>query len=122
MNTRAPREVVEAFMDALAQRDFERAGTFLSRPGFSYRGPTDDFDDADTFIADISRIGPILERIERRRTFVDGEDVCVIYTFYASMPELNKTRVAQWFKVDNGLITGIEVFFDARAYLAMFER
>jgi hypothetical protein len=113
--------VVLAFLDALEQRDFERAAGYLSRERFSYVGPTSHFDSAADFLSDISRIGPILKSFQRRRTFVDGSDVMVVFDFIATIPELSNTRVAEWLRVEDGLITYMELFFDAHAYVSMFE-
>ena len=74
----AAESIVTAYLDALEDRDFERLRSYLSDTGFSYRSPVSVADDADTFIIIISRVGPILESIERVRTFVDGNDVCSI--------------------------------------------
>ncbi|RCX24921.1 nuclear transport factor 2 family protein [Thioalbus denitrificans] len=113
--------VVHAFLDALEQRDFERAASYLSRERFSYIGPTSRFDNAADFLSDISRIGPILKSIQRRRTFVEGNEVMVVFDFIATIPELSNSRVAELVRVEEGLITYMELFFDAHAYVSMFE-
>ena len=76
--------------------------------------------DADTFIIIISRIGPILERIERVRTFVDGNDVCSILKFRTTMETLKEVPVVQLTTVADGKIVAMEVFFDASEYNKMF--
>jgi hypothetical protein len=116
------QDVVDAFIDAIESRDFDRAAGYLSREQFSYRGPMQGFDDPDDFISDISRVGAILKRIDRRKIFVDGSEVCVIYDFVSTLSELASTRVALWIGVRNGKIASIEVFFDAHAYASMFEQ
>lgn len=121
MNETTPHAAVRGFLDAVAERDFDRAREFLADAGFSYRSPLSDFDDATAFIADISRVGPILERIEVRRTFVDGDEVCTIINFYTRMDRLQVTPVVQWSRVADGHIVAMEVFFDARQYAGMFE-
>jgi ketosteroid isomerase-like protein len=121
MSEQGVREVVEAFFDATEARDFERAELCLSPTDFSYESPIDTFHNAHEFIADISRVGPITKRIERRKLFVDGDEVCAIYNFITTMDALANTRVAQWMKIKEGQIVWIEVFFDAHAYASMFE-
>jgi len=121
MTEKTPDAVVQGFLDAVAERDFDRAREFLADAGFSYRSPLSDLDDATAFIADISRVGPILERIEVRRTFVDGDEVCTIINFFSRMDRLQVTPVVQWSRVADGRIAAIEVFFDARQYASMFE-
>ena len=113
--------IVTAYLDALEDRDFERLRTCLSDTGFSYRSPVSMTDDADTFIILISRIGPILESIERVRTFVDGNDVCSILKFRTTMEALKEVSVVQLTTVANGKIVAMEVFFDASEYNKMFD-
>ncbi len=113
--------LVKAFLDAVEQRDFERAGGYLSADEFRYVGPTRTFERADLCIEDLSRVGPILQRIVRRKTFVDGTDVCVIFDLTSTMPGLDLVRIAAWFQIVSGRIAGMEVFFDAHPYASMFE-
>lgn len=117
----AVRALVDEFFDALEARDFERLVQYLSAEAFSYLSPIDRFDNAHDFVEDITRIGPITKRIERRKLFIDSNEVCAIYNFMTTLDVLATTRIAQWMKVKNGKIVSIEVFFDAHAYASMFE-
>ena len=114
-------KIVAAYLDALEDRDFERLRSFLSDSGFSYRSPVSETDDADTFIIIVSRVGPILEGIERVRTFVDGNDVCSILKFRTTMEAIREVAVVQLTTVAAGKIVAMEVFFDASAYNRMFD-
>ena len=119
VSRQSPAATVAAFIDAIEARDFERARDYLSDTQFSYRSPVSVTDDADTFIALVSRIGPILERIERRRTFVDGSDVCSILHYRTTMESLKDVAVVQLATVAEGKIVSLEVFFDASEYNKM---
>jgi hypothetical protein len=116
-----PGSVVEAFIQAIEQRDFERARGYLSRDRFRYVGPTRTFERSEDFMANLALLEPILEKVVRRRLFVDGEEVCLIATYVTSLEELRNIRTAQWMRVEGGVITSIEMFFDAHAYTKMFE-
>ena len=118
---KSTREIINAFLDAVENRAFDRALTFLSTEGFSYRGPIDHFDDPNVFIQDISSIGTILKSIERRRVFIDGNEACVIATYHTTMEDLRTTRVAHWIRLEHSKITSVESFFDVRAYARMFD-
>lgn len=118
---KSTRDIINAFLDAVENRDFDHALTFLSAKEFCYRGPIDIFDDPGAFIQDISAIGSILKRIERRRVFIDGNEACVIATYYTTMEDLHTTRVAHWIRLQQSKITSVESFFDVRAYARMFE-
>jgi hypothetical protein len=121
MTESAAEEIVTAYLDALEDRDFERLRTFLSDTGFSYRSPVSVADNADDYIIIISRVGPILESIERVRTFVDGDDVCSILKFRTTMESLKEVPVVQRASVANGKNVAMEVFFDASEYNKMFD-
>lgn len=121
MSRPTPRELVAAYFEAFAARDFERMLTYLSDQRFSYRSPIATFDRAEAFVRDISRIGPILEAIERRKTFCEGNDVCSILDFKTRMDRLQVTPVVHLATVEDGKIVAIETFFDAREYAKLFE-
>lgn len=115
------RDLVDCFLDAIEAREFEQAQRCLSGDEFFYLSPIETFANAADFIADASRVGPILKRIDRRKLFVDGDEACAIFNLITTIDALANTRVAQWMKVRNGKIVSIEVFFDAHAYSSMFE-
>jgi limonene-1,2-epoxide hydrolase len=119
MNTPAPEEVVNALLEAFEARDFEGARTLLSDAAFSYQSPIESFTSADAFISNISRVGPILERIERCKTFVNGNDVCSVLKIRTTMDTLKATPVVQLATVVDGKIVAIEAFFDATEYNRM---
>lgn len=116
-----PEDVVNAYLDAIAVSDFAQARRCLVDEGFSTRSPISSFDDADAFVADISRIAAILDRIEQRKVFVDGNDVCVILNYVTYMHKRQVTPVVHWMRIAGGKIVAIETFFDARVYVELFE-
>lgn len=119
MNQPSPESVVTAFIDAIEARDFEAARECLADTGFSYRSPLSRIDNADNFILTVSRIGPILERIERRNTFVDGPDVCSILNYRTTIDAIREVPVVQLAAVVAGKIVSLEAFFDASEYNKM---
>ena len=121
MSESAAGNIISAYLDALEDRDFERLQTYLADSGFSYRSPVSVADNADDYINLVSRVGPILERIERIKTFVDGNDVCSILKFRTTMESLREVPVVQLATVAAGKIVAIEVFFDASEYNRMFD-
>lgn len=121
MNAPAPEQVFSDFLDAFEARDFEQLRRYLSDTRFSYRSPVSIYTSADAFVANIARIGPILEHIERRKVFVDGNTVCGILNLKTTMEELRLVPVVQLATVVDGRITELEAIFDATAYNRMFE-
>ena len=116
-----PAEVVDAYFAAFAARDFDALRACLTDGQFKHRSPIAAIDDADTFAAYMSRIGPVLEGLERRRTFIDGQDVCAIVEYRIRISELMQAPVVTWFRVADGRIVSIETFFDATEYRRMVE-
>ena len=121
MSPETPVDVVNAYIDALEGRDFELARQYLSDSGFHYRSPVTESSNADSFTIIISRIGPILERIERRKVFTKDDEVCVIMHFITTMEQMKDMPVVQLAKVVDGKIKDMEVFFDASEYNRMFD-
>jgi hypothetical protein len=113
--------LVRAYFSAISQRDFAQLQSFLDPASFRYVSPTRVFNSATAYIADVARIETILKRIELRHMFREGDEVCVIYDFLSTLPELERVRVAAWFHIASGKIDQIEVFFDAHPYLSFFE-
>ena len=119
MTTQSPEEVVNAMFDAFEARDFGRVRSFLSNNTFSYWSPIESFSNADDYIVTISRVGPILEGIERCKTFVDGNDVCSILKVHTTMNKPDAAPVAELITVVDGKITSMEAIFDATEYNRM---
>ena len=121
MNAPAAEKVFSDYLDAFEARDFERLRSYLSDTRFSYHSPVSSYASADTFVANIARVGPILERIERRMIFVEGNTVCGILNLKTTMEGLRLVPVVQLATVVDGKITELEAIFDATAYNRMFE-
>ena len=113
--------IVTAYLDALEQRDFEQLRSYLSDTEFFYRSPVSMTDNADDYITIISRVGPILEGIERIRTLIDGGEVCSVLQFRTTMETLKQVPMVHLSTVRSGKIVAIETFFDASEYNKMFD-
>ncbi len=113
--------VVQGYLDAVAARDWERARSFLADRDFQYVSPLQTYQSADRLVADLIRVDTIMKDVHERRAFSDGDDVCIIMDFRTTLEELAVTRVALWATVHDGRIHRLELFFDARAYMSMFD-
>jgi len=113
-------EILHAWLDAIADRDFDRARRYLADTGFEHRSPISHGDDADAYIADISRVGAILESVETRKVFARGNEVCVVVDYVTHMDKRRVTPAVHLMRIDRGKIAAIETFFDARSYAEMF--
>lgn len=121
MTDLAPEQAVDGYLDAIATGDFALARSFLSDENFSYKSPIGVYDNADEFIQSVVGVAGILEGIERRRRFVDGNEVFDVLNFRTRMSEATDSAVVQWAIVENGKIASLEAFFDAHEYKMMFQ-
>jgi SnoaL-like domain len=111
-------QVAEEFFDAWTSKDFTRARELL-HDDLSFTGPIDTFSEADAYVQSLRGLSQIITGVDRRKVFVDGDDVCVIYDLHtAPVPE---ARVAEWYTVRDVKIATVSVVFDARPFAPLFE-
>ena len=104
------------FIDALEQKDFKSARSYIS-DNMSYVGPTGmgSFDKAEPYLKYLEHLD--LPKSEIKKVFVDGDDVCELHELnFDTLPA--PMFVCSWYHVDDvGKITSIRVVFDPRPYL-----
>jgi hypothetical protein len=110
--------VAEGFFDAWTGKDFVRARSLL-HDDVSFEGPIDTFRDADSYVASLRQLTGIVTGAEKRKVFVDGDDVCVIYDLKTA--PVPSSRTCEWYRVRDGRIESVSVVFDARPFAAMAE-
>jgi ketosteroid isomerase-like protein len=114
---RDARQVAEDFFDAWTGKDFERARGLL-HDDVSFAGPIDRFGDADSYLAALRQLSGIVTGTEKRKVFVDGDDVCVIYDLKTA--PVPSSRTCEWYQVRDGKIASVSVVFDARPFAPLF--
>ena len=113
-----PLEVAQAFKAALGKGDFAAARK-LMHDDMTFQGPLDTFDRPEPYLEALKKLGPIVERIEVKKLFAEGEDVCILYDMVTRSPA-GTAFIAEWLKVKAGRIAAIRTVFDARPFAAMF--
>jgi hypothetical protein len=114
------RSVVDDYMTYLRSKDLG-AQRKLLRDDLSFEGPFDNFNRADDYHQALSHLVPMVEGIDVKKTFVDGDDVCVIYDMVTSTP-VGTAPVVEWHTVEGDKISAIRVYFDARPWAAAMGR
>jgi ketosteroid isomerase-like protein len=109
-----PRDIADRFFAAWTSRDFPTARALL-HDDLDFKGPIDTFNNADDYLKAIQGLASILKTVEKRKTFVDGDDVCEIYDLVTNTPA-GTAPVAEWYRVKGDKIAMIRVYFDARPF------
>ena len=110
------KEIVQRYHDAWRRHDYEEARGLL-HDDLDFAGPFDTFDRADDFLEAIRALAPVVKDVEVRKTFVDGEDVCLIFDMVTH--GAGTQPIAEWYAVRDGKIASLRVFFDARPFAAL---
>ena len=113
-------EVVQAFKQALGKGDVAAARK-LMRDDMTFRGPIDAFDKPEPYLEALNKLHHIVERIEVKKLFVDGNDVCMLYDMVTKTPA-GTAFIAEWIVVQGDKIAAIRTVFDARPVAAMFAK
>ena len=111
------REIVERYHEAWKRHDFEAARAELHHD-LSFRGPFDTFERADDFVTAIRGLSAIVDDVQVRKVFVDGDDVCLLYDMVTSTPA-GTQPIAEWYRVREGKIAAIQVYFDSQPFAAL---
>jgi hypothetical protein len=114
------REIVESYRAALGKGDFATART-LMQDNMTFQGPLDTFTTADQYLEASRRLASIIQRIDLKKVFVAGEDVCVLYDMVTNTPA-GTAFIAEWYQVRGGKIAALHAVFDARPFAALFGR
>jgi limonene-1,2-epoxide hydrolase len=112
------RETVESYQAAIGSGDFSAARKLL-QDDMTFQGPIDTFHQADDYLESIKRLASIIQRIDLKRVFAEGNDVCVLYEMVTNTPA-GTAFIAEWYQVKDSKIANLRVVFDARPFAAMF--
>ena len=113
-------DTVMGFKKAMGKGDWKNARGFLADE-ISFVGPFDSFSKPDDYLAALQKLHHIVERVEPKKMFVDGEDVCMLYDMVTNTPA-GTAFISEWYKVKGGKIAAVRVVFDARPFAPLFNR
>lgn len=109
----SPAEIVQRYLAAIGEENFAAARKLL-HDSIQFEGPIDTFDRPEPLLEALQKLSPIVTGVEHHKTFVDGNDVCVLYDLKTKIAP--KSLVAEWFRVKGDRIASIRVVFDARPF------
>ncbi len=111
-------KVVGDYQQAMGKGDFASARKLL-HDNLSFRGPIDTFTRPEPYLESVKKLHHIIQRIDMKKTFADGNDVCVLYDMVTNTPA-GTAFICEWYQVKGDKIAEIRVVFDARPFAAMF--
>src|SRR5438094_894156 len=114
------KDIVTAYQRALGRGDIAGARTYL-HDDLSFVGPFESFQRPELYLEALGKLHHIVERVEPRRTFVDGDDVCIIYDMVTNTPA-GTAFIREWYRDRGDKIGSIRAVFDARPFAPMFNR
>jgi hypothetical protein len=114
-----PETVSLAYLSAVGNKRFGEL-TELFASNLSFSGPGGALARADDFIQALRSLAPVLVRNDVKRTFVDGDDVCVWYDFVTDTP-VGIVPTVERLHVANGRIDSIHLIFDASRWPVVVE-
>ena len=85
MTNTSAGEIIESYQTALGKGDFATARK-LMQDNMTFQGPLDTFNTADEYLESLKKLASIVQRIDLKKVFVDGDDVCVLYDMVTNTP------------------------------------
>src|SRR5258708_3593301 len=96
-------------------------GQRVVQKNLSFHDPIDTFDSPEPYLDSLKKLHHIVQRVDVKKVFADGDDVCVLYDMVTNTPA-GTAFIAEWFHVKGEKIAAIRVVFDARPFAAMFAK
>lgn len=107
--------VARNYLEAFGRKDFETCRKLLDNREFAFVGPMERHSTAESLIASMKKMEPMIGSVKIRKVIGDGTDVCAVYDFFAPASG-DPHRIAELLTVRNGKIVRDELFFDASAF------
>src|SRR5207249_11535527 len=111
---------VTAYQKALGRGDMAGARTYL-HDDLSFVGPFESFQRPEPYLEALGKLHHIVERVEPRGTFADGDDVCILYDMVTNTPA-GPAFICDWYRARGDQIRSIRAVVDGRLFDPMFNR
>jgi YHS domain-containing protein len=103
-------DIVERYFTALYAGDSETARQYLAE-NVSFRGPAASFSGADNYLKATEHVVRAVKRVDKRKMFVDGSDVCIFFDLHIDHP-VESIAIADWYHLEDGKIASIRSILD----------
>jgi len=118
MSMASAKEIVERYKAAMGRGDFTAARQLL-HDDLLFQGAIDTFNRADEYLEASKRLANIIQRIDVKKVFAEGNDVCVLYEMVTNTPA-GTAFIVEWYQVRGEKIGSLRAVFDARPFAALF--
>ena len=109
-------DIAEGFLAAWARGDIDAARA-LCCDDLHFVGPIEEWHSADEHLAALKGVAQVVERIDLHRTFVDGNDVVVVYDLVTDT-QVGTSRIAEWKTIRDEKLADIRAYFDSHPWRA----
>lgn len=116
-----PKDVALRYLKAFETKDLDKARSHLHGDGH-FSGPTSSFQSADTFVPEMSKFMHIAKSVQIVKAISEGPDVCVLWDYGTTVPSIPVTRISNWFRVEDGKIREMHLYFNAAPFLSAMEK
>ena len=104
-------KIAAAYIQAVGDGRLDDVGTYL-HPEVTFESPgLPSHSAADSYLAALERLGPIIAHNHIRSVLADGERVCVLYDFVTDTP-VGAVVSAEWLTFEDGKISSVYLLFD----------
>src|SRR5579863_9131024 len=93
-----PKRVAIRCLEAWTSGDFDAARALLD-DHVQFTGPLGHTEGADDYIEGVRGLAKTIKKIEHRRTFGEGDDVCIVYDLVTTT---HAVPTAGWYRVRHG--------------------
>jgi hypothetical protein len=106
------KDVVKRYHEAMGQDDWKAARALL-KDDLEFQGPLDTFHRADDYITALQRLHPMIDNIDIKRVFGEGDEAVVLCDIHFK-PPMPTMYVVEWYGVSGEKISRVQVVFDPR--------
>lgn len=114
MNTTDNLSLAESYYNAMLAKDFDKMASFLHE-NVRFTSPLAEMHGKDAVVRAAKNFGEILQDIQIRSRFSSGNQIMFAYDMIVPEP-IGKFRAAVLMEFMDGLISNIELFFDASPF------